>query len=133
MRRNEHSKNIVLTFLFPFVGLISSLANWRQSWAKNVFWLACVYLGAVFIYCPEGTIIGQGIDGGRAVLELMDAYQNQASLSSLYIASKIIGGGLDIYKTLVIFVVSRFTSNGHVLFALLATNTLFLDLPHYTD
>ena len=121
MRRNEHSKNIVLTFLFPFVGLISSLANWRQSWAKNVFWLACVYLGAVFIYCPEGTIIGQGIDGGRAVLELMDAYQNQASLSSLYIASKIIGGGLDIYKTLVIFVVSRFTSNGHVLFALLAT------------
>lgn len=111
----------VLTFLFPFAGLVYSLAHWREKWAKNAFWLACVYFGAVLIYCPEGSILGAGGDGGRYVLRLMDMYNNSSitlgSILSLYQNNPRY---LDLYQQLMTFFVSRFTDNGHVLFAVFA-------------
>lgn len=117
---NNKTNALVLTFLFPFVGLIYSLANWRQSWAKNAFWLACVYLGAVFIFWPEGTVLGVGADSGRYVLDLMNVYGNQSRFLSVLSHHWLEKGSLDYYQPLVTFIVSRFTDNGHVLFAVFA-------------
>lgn len=119
-KKNNGSTAIILTFLFPFVGLIYSLANWRQSWAKNAFWLACIYFGAVLIYWPEGTTLGTGIDGGRYVLRLMDMYNSSISLSGILESYLVDQDTMDLYFPIVAFLVSRFTDNGHVLFGIFA-------------
>lgn len=121
MQQNNNKSNaLVLTFLFPFAGLIYSLANWRQSWAKNAFWLACVYLGAVFIFCPEGTILGVGADGGRYALDLMNFHENRSDFLSVLAQYRLERDSLDFYQPLVTYIVSRFTDNAHLLFAVFA-------------
>ena len=117
---NSKSTALALTFLFPFVGLIYSLVNWRQSWAKNAFWLACIYLGAVFIFCPEGSVLGMGADGGRYALDLMNVHENHAGLLTILSQYWLDRGSLDLYQPLVTYIVSRFTDNAHLLFAVFA-------------
>lgn len=113
------TSSLILTFLFPFAGLIYSLANWRQSWAKNVFWLACIYMGAVQIFQPEGTTLGMGRDSGRYVMDLIGMHYNVHSFSE--VASTFFDGRTnDIFQPTLTFLVSRFTDNGHVLFAVFA-------------
>lgn len=119
--RQEYGKAIALTLILPFAGLIYSLSHWRKDWAKNIFWLSCIYLGAVFIYWPEGTALGYGADAGRHVLRLMDMYHNTSvSLGSILSSYMKDQQALDLYQLLVIYLVSRFTDNGHVLFAVFA-------------
>ena len=60
----------VIVIAVIYFGLLLSLYYWRKSWAKNVFWMACVFMGAIQIYCPEGKLLGAGADAGRYVLEL---------------------------------------------------------------
>lgn len=121
LSKTRGSTAIIITLLIPFVGLIYSLANWREKWAKNAFWIACIYLGAVLIYCPEGTILGMGGDGGRYVLRLMEMYSNpDFTLGSLFSLYQRDSSYLDLYQQLTTFFVSRFTDNGHVLFAVYA-------------
>lgn len=120
MKQNNNESNaLLITLLFPFVGLIYSLANWRRSWAKNAFWLACIYTGAILIYCPEGTILGSGADSGRYVLELQGMHDNVNSFAE--VAQNFYDGVTnDIFQPTLTFLVSRFTDNGHVLFFFLA-------------
>lgn len=118
-QNNNKSTSLVLTFLFPFVGLIYSLANWRRSWAKNVFWLACIYMGAVQIFQPDGTVLGSGMDAGRYVMDLIDMHDNVHSFSEV-VSTFFDGQTNDIFQPTLTFLVSRFTDNGHVLFFFLA-------------
>lgn len=110
----------VLTLVFPFGGLIYTLIHWRETWAKNMFWLACIYYGAVFIYWPEGTVLGQGADGGRYVLKLMEMYGSSITLKDILSQYQTGYDTMDYYQRLITFFVSRFTDNGHVLFAAFA-------------
>ena len=80
MKSND---KILLAILWPFAGLITSLKHWRQPWAMNMFWVVCMYLGAIQIYHPEGTVLGDGADSGRYVLQLMDMYNNVHSFSDV--------------------------------------------------
>lgn len=120
-KRNKTTA-FILTLVFPFGGLIYTLSHWREKWAKNTFWLACIYLGAVLIYWPEGTILGEGADGGRYVLLLMDMYNNSnvsiSSILSNYLRDD--GVTMDLYQPLMTFFISRFTDNGHILMAVFA-------------
>lgn len=118
-KRNKTTA-FILTLVFPFGGLIYTLSHWREKWAKNTFWLACIYLGAVLIYWPEGTILGQGADGGRYVLELMEMYSSNISLSQILGQYQIDQRTMDLYQPLMTYLISRFTDNGHVLFAAFA-------------
>lgn len=122
--QNKNNRNnttaFILTLVFPFGGLIYTLNHWREKWAKNTFWLACIYLGAVLIYWPEGTILGQGADGGRYVLELMEMYGSNTSLSQILGRYQIDQRTMDLYQPLMTYFISRFTDNGHVLFAAFA-------------
>ena len=112
----------IVTLLFPFVGLILSLVQWKKSWAMNMFWLACIYMGAILIYHHEGTMLGEGMDSGRYVLILINMYNNPSltfwSILSLY---QIDMNHMDLYQQLITYFISRFTDNGHVLFAVFAT------------
>ena len=112
----------IVTLLFPFVGLILSLVQWKKSWAMNMFWLACIYMGAILIYHHEGTMLGEGMDSGRYVLTLINMHSNPSltfwSILSLY---QIDMNYMDLYQQLITYFVSRFTDNGHVLFAVFAT------------
>ena len=112
----------IVTLLFPFVGLVLSLVQWKKSWAMNMFWLACIYMGAILIYHSEGTMLGEGMDSGRYVLILISMYHNPYitfwSVLSLY---QIDMSYMDLYQQLITYFVSRFTDNGHVLFAVFAT------------
>ena len=115
---NSNNK-VLLAILWPFAGLITSLKHWRQPWAMNMFWVVCMYLGAIQIYHPEGTVLGDGADSGRYVLQLMDMYNNVHSFSDV---SKYFyeGGTIDIFCSTLTFFVSRFTDNGHVFFFFVA-------------
>lgn len=117
--RNNDNKlaAIFLTLLFPFGGLIYTLNNWRATWAKNTFWLACIFLGAVQIYCPAGEILGSGSDGGRYVLRLMAMYGSNITMKSILAQYLIDPNIMDLYFPLMSFLISRFTDNGHILFA----------------
>lgn len=118
--KNNHSIALFLTIIFPVGGLTYTLSHWRESWAKNVFWLICIFLGAVQIYCPAGEILGAGSDGGRYVLRLMDMYGSNISIKSILAQYMRDQDTMDLYFPLMSYFVSRFTDNGHVLFALFA-------------
>lgn len=123
LKQREDSGSVVgallITFFFPFLGLLLSLYYWRKPWAKNVFWMACMFMGAIQIYCPEGTLLGAGADGGRYVLELIDMHNNVHSFRevSRYFYD---GGIIDVFAPTLQFLVSRFTDNGHVFFFFVA-------------
>lgn len=119
---NQEALYVFITSLFfPFIGLVLSLCYWQKSWAKNIFWIACTYMGAIMIYSPEGEILGSGMDSGRYVLSLIDMHNNQhvtiRSIMSLYMKEI---NYMDLYQQVLTFIVSRFTNNGHVLFAVFA-------------
>lgn len=121
MNSNSNHKNaIFLTLVFPFAGLIYTLSHWRERWAKNAFWLACIYLGSVLIYWPEGTVLGQGADGGRYALQLMEMYGSSITLKDILSQYQTSYDTMDYYQRIITFFVSRFTDNGHVLFAVFA-------------
>ena len=119
---NNSSKQsaIMLTFLFPFAGLVYSLANWREKWAKNAFWLACVYLGAVFIFLPEGVGMGEGADGARYAMDLVNYHDDSSSLLGVLTKYRFERDMMDFYQPIVTYLVSRFTDNAHVLFTVFA-------------
>lgn len=119
-RDNRQSSNyFFITFLVPIVGLLISLFNWRKPWAKNIFWMVCVFMGGIQIFQPEGTILGVGGDSGRYVLELINMHNNVNSFSEL--AQTFYDGETnDLFQPTLTFLVSRFTDNGHVLFFVLA-------------
>lgn len=119
-QNNTKSTALFLTFIYPFAGLIYSLSNWRQSWAKNVFWLACVYLGAVFIFLPEGMALGEGADSARYQMDLINFYGDNSSLFGILAKYRIEHNMMDFYQPIVTYFISRFTDNAHVLFAVFA-------------
>ena len=122
--QNKNNRNnttaFILTLIFPFGGLIYTLRHWREKWAKNTFWLACIYIGAVLIYWPEGTVLGEGVDGGRYVLQLLDMYGSSLTVQSIISNYMVDQGSVDLYQPLMTYFISRFTDNGHVLFAAFA-------------
>lgn len=117
---NNKNTAFFLTLISPFIGLFFTLSHWRESWAKNAFWLACTFLGAVLIYWPEGTVLGEGSDGGRYVLRLMEMYGSSLSLSGIMSMYMVDQNTMDLYFPIVAYGISRFTDNGHVLFTVFA-------------
>lgn len=118
--KNNHSVAVFLTLVFPFGGLIYTLSHWREHWAKNTFWLVCIYMGAVFIYWPEGAVLGEGADGGRYVIDLMNMYGSNISIKDILGQYQIDQHTMDLYQPLMTYFISRFTDNGHVLFTAFA-------------
>lgn len=109
---NQNSSNVISAILWPFGALVSALKNWRQPWAMNVFWVVCIYMSFIHIYCPAGDVLGDGADIGRYVLRLQNMYQNSSSLQDAI----LVNGKPDIYQPVVTYFVSRLTGEGHILY-----------------
>lgn len=111
----------IISLFFPFIGLVLSLCYWQKSWAKNIFWLACTYMGIIFIYAPDGQLLGSGIDSGRYALVLIDMYYNpHVTLRSILSLYRVDTNHMDLYQQIITFLVSRITDNGHFLFGIFA-------------
>lgn len=112
MKKNNNILVYIGTFLWPFVGLIYSAFNWRKPLLKNVIWIFSVYFGLVFIYFIEGVdAVGYAKElGDAASLNFTEAFQNYFQK----------GGNIDIYTTTITIILSRLTTNTHILFAVYA-------------
>lgn len=106
----------ILGFLYPFGGLLYSIWNYRKPYAKVLFYVFCLFVGYTFIYQAEGTEVGSGIDSARYARNLMHAFDNQISWSQAI----AFHGSVDYYSGTVTYLLSRFTSNGKILFLVYA-------------
>jgi len=105
--------------IWPFGALVNALRNFRQPYAKTVFWIFCIYYGFVFINAdPFGK---GGADSARYLKQFWELHDKPLSfeiLLSMFYNPKY--GLTDIFQPIVTWLVSIFTDNQHILFAVFA-------------
>jgi hypothetical protein len=106
---------LILFIVWPFLALITALANYRFKEAKRTVYLFLIYYGFTFV--AEFYYM----DAFRYVEEFR--YNATLPFSEFF---RIVGGlfsnesSVDIIEPLISFTVSRFTQNYHILFAVYA-------------
>jgi hypothetical protein len=108
-----------ISFLvWPFGVMVDAMRHWRQPWAKNIFWLFCVFFGYTFLVA-SGEF--ESADSARYA-ELLHWYASSdidfsSLLRSFYSESS---AAVDIVQPLLTYLISRATTNPQVLFAAFA-------------
>jgi hypothetical protein len=104
-------KNAFFYFiLFPFLGFINALRNYRSSWAKPTVIAFVAFFGLSMVKSDT-------VDSTRYVqnLEIMyDSNKDFETIQNSFYSGD--GGQADIYVTITTFVFSLFTNNGNILF-----------------
>ena len=105
-------KNAFFYFIiFPFLGFINAIRNYRSSWAKPTIIAFVAFFGMSMIKNDTA-------DSSRYVENLETMYSTPQSFdtikSSFYDEND--SGQIDIYATLVTYTFSLFTDNGNLLF-----------------
>lgn len=106
---------LILFLLWPFLALITALTNYSQKEAKKIVYLFLIYYGLSFV------IGNEGMDAARyaswlkatAALPFSDFFK---IVGNLYSSDT----SVDIIQPLITFIVSRFTGNYRILFAVYA-------------
>ncbi|MEG1555005.1 MAG: EpsG family protein [Rikenellaceae bacterium] len=82
-----------------------------------MFWIACIFMGLIFIYRPLGDT---SMDASVYVERIEAGYANTDNSLSDVIESAYSTGSTtpDIYERILVYLVSRFTGNGHIFFAI---------------
>lgn len=113
INRNE-GINYYIGFLFwPFGVMLGAMRHWRRSWSKNVFWLFCIFFGYTFIIAGEG-----GADSDRYARTFLQMSHSDLTLSELWSSFYSESSHyVDIASPLITYLVSRFTDNPNMLFA----------------
>lgn len=120
-RGTERYYSYLLAFLVPILGLVQSVIDYKKPYAKNIFWIFCMFYGLVHIYYPEGVDLDrEGADSVRYAMRLEEMHNNGVGLSNLF--DNLYDGGqtTDPYILIVTFMVSIFTTNAHILFFVFA-------------
>ena len=104
-------KNAFFYFImFPFLGFISALKNYRSSWAKPTIIAFVAFFGLSMVK-------NDNADSARYIQNLEIMYNSNKNFetiqNSLYSQE---GGQVDVYVILVTFIFSIFTDNGNILF-----------------
>ncbi|MGV3697911.1 hypothetical protein [Flavobacterium sp.] len=104
-------KNAIFYFIiFPFLGFINALRNYRATWAKPTVIAFVAFFGLSMVKNNTS-------DSMRYVQNLEKMYASSKGFDTiqegLYSGE---GGQTDIYVTLVTYVFSIFTDNGNILF-----------------
>jgi hypothetical protein len=111
----EFIGSLVFFLLWPFGSLIHSLKNNKKIWAKNTFWIFCVFYGYNLI------IYSSGLDGYRYSSVFLSWGQQSWSfydfINSLYTVDT---RTVDIVEPLITYILSRFTDDTRILFAVYA-------------
>jgi hypothetical protein len=106
---------LVLFIIWPFLAFLMALANYSQKEAKKVVYFFLIYYGLTFVNNNES------VDAFRYAIDLKE---NAALPFSDFF--KIVGGlystdtSVDIVEPFISFVISRFTSNHSIYFAVWA-------------
>lgn len=107
---------LYLFILWPFVALITAISNFNRKESRTVIYLYLVYYGLNYVLSTTGYVDAVGYSMGltaNAALPFSDFF-------------KIVGGlysndnSMDIIEPLISFIVSRFTSDHRILFAVFA-------------
>ena len=104
-------KNAFFYFIiFPFLGFIQALKNYRSDWAKPTVIAFVAFFGLSMVKIDT-------VDSNRYTENLDMMYNSNKDFDSIqksFYSQE--GGQADIYVTLVTFVFSFFTNNGNILF-----------------
>jgi hypothetical protein len=105
-------KNNFVLFLFsPFIGFVQAIKHHNERWAKNSVWLFVIFYG--YTMCrPEI------MDSSRYVSKLKELYNTPLNwdvfIANFYSEES---NTVDIYQPLLTYILSLFTDNGNILFA----------------
>ncbi len=115
MNEIKRKTNLTLGLAFivwPFLVLTESVRNYRESWAKNGIWLFSIFFGFTFV--PQ-----EGNDSMRYILSFHEMYNADINISQVFSLLYSYGSGiLDVIQPLIAFLVSRFTQDYRILFAI---------------
>lgn len=101
---------VVLFFVWPLLALVSAIKNYRQSWAKNILWAFIAFYGFAFAIASEN----DSADIVRYVEEYQDLHRVEMTVASAknYFNQS---GEVDVAKTFIAVVLSRFTDSQSIL------------------
>jgi len=107
-------KNAILYFvLFPFVGLINAMRNYRSSWAKPTIIAFVAFFGMSMVK-------SEAVDSSKYVINLVEMYSIPQSFETIKKSFYNVNEGqTDIYIPLVTYVFSLFTDSGKLFFLFL--------------
>lgn len=116
--KKENFAAYLLAVVNPFFGLFLAIYLYMKTYAKNLFWLWCAYMGSVFIFDPEGGSTSDCVRYANYLNEMYASNFSFFSLLSMFYSED--NGSTDIYQPLITYIVSLFTNNAHVLFFIFA-------------
>lgn len=110
---NRTNVSYTLFWIFPLAALVSALRNFKVPKSKNIVWLFIVFYGFTFVFSSKE------LDSDRYVKDLKVFHQSQVSDLSGF--GKLLYSTetnyVDVLQPFITFLVSRFTDNGRILFA----------------
>lgn len=104
--------DFMLFIFWPFASLIYSIKNFRRFESRNIVWLFAIFYGLVLVTTYSG------LDAYRYAQDFISMAINQYSFSEVFGKYFIVKQETDIYEPLLMFIVSRFTSNPHIFYAI---------------
>lgn len=109
---SNNSEQFILFLIWPFLALINCISNRNSPWAKNIFWLFCIYFGYSFVMSNVNAdsyrYAGSFIALSKVNLTFGDFINYLYSEETSYV---------DILQPLINFILSRFTSDPRILLA----------------
>jgi hypothetical protein len=104
-----------LYLIWPLMVLVGSIRNYRESWAKNGIWLFVIFFGFTFV--PR-----EGMDSMGMAQRLYEFHTSDIGLGEIFRMIYVPGSRyLDVIQILLTYLVSTFTSDTRILFALFGT------------
>lgn len=108
-----------LSFLvWPFGVMVDALRNWRQPWAKNVFWFFCIFFGYTFIIAENTEDAADSARYAEVLLQYSHSDMNLKTLFKSFYSEN--SSDIDIIQQLITYLISRVSTNPHILFAVFA-------------
>lgn len=93
---------VMLFLVWPFLAAASSLKNYKKPWAKNIFWLFCIFYGLTFSIGAES----ENSDIVRYVAQYQELHGNEMTIQTArqYYQES---GEIDIARTAIAIGLSR--------------------------
>lgn len=113
--KSQKSSNFypyLLFFIWPFIGVLTSLKARKENWAKNILWLFVVFYGYNFVIPNEGSDANAYVD---KFVRFANSDLNFDNFSDYLYNTET--NNVDILEPLMSFVLSGFTDNPKFLFA----------------
>lgn len=100
----------LMFIVWPFLALVSAFRNYKSSWGKNILWAFVAFYGFTFAIGAESQ--GSDIVGYIAEIEYLHGVEMSVSDAIEYYRQS---DEIDIFRTVIAIVLSRFTSSAEIL------------------